>query len=287
MGENKQVDKGYTDLLAQKAQTVGAGDELQDILIYRESPIPLHHQIKEAILRQLDSGQLRPGDKLPTEKELAQSLGLSLAPVRQAILELAREGYVQRSKGKGTFVSNPKIEQAITILTSFTESMQDKGIPSEMRVIAFESIAPPAEIASQLRLNEHESVIMLKRLFILNGQPATIITSFLSQSRFSGLLQVDFTGQSLYHLLERDYQIQLARAENYLEVIPCTLSDAMLLNIRANSPTLVITGVSYDTDQLPVEYVHALYRTDRFRFFIESHKVHADVFHLLTYMATE
>ncbi len=271
---------------ALKEQGVGEAYDAKKIVIYRESPVPLHHQIKEAILRQLESGILHPGDKLPAEKELAESLGISQSPVKQAILELAREGYVQRSKGKGTFVTSPKIEETINILTSFTESMRRKGIQPETRVIDLASVSPPPEVALQLRLSEHEPVIMLKRLFLLDGQPSTIITSFLSQSRFPSLLQVNFTGQSLYRVLERDYQVKLSRAENYLEVIPCTAEDAVLLSIHVNSPTLIITGVSYDADQLPVEYARVLYRTDRFRFFIESYKAHENVVHLLTHMAT-
>ena len=97
---------------------------------------------------------------------------------------------------------------------------------------------------------------------------------------------MNFTGQSLYHVLEREYQVKLSRAENYLEVIPCTAADALLLNIRVNSPILIITGVFYDADQQPVEYARVLYRTDRFRFFIESYKAHENVVHLLTHMAT-
>lgn len=286
MLEGEHLISVSEDPLALKEQVVGEAHGVRNIVIYRESPVPLHHQIKEAILRQLESGILHAGDRLPAEKELAESLGISQAPVKQAILELAREGYVQRSKGKGTFVRSPKIEESINFLTSFTESMQRKGIQPEMRIIALKSVTPPPEVALQLCLNEHELVIMLKRLFLLNGQPATIITSFLSQSRFPGLLQVNFTGQSLYRVLEQDYQVKLSRAENYLEVMPCTAADAVLLDIRVNSPTLVITGVSYDADQSPVEYARVLYRTDRFRFFIESHKAHENVVHLLTHMAT-
>jgi GntR family transcriptional regulator len=286
MLEGEHLISVSEDSLALKEQAVGEAHGVRNIVIYRESPVPLHHQIKEAILRQLESGILHAGDRLPAEKELAGSLGISQAPVKQAILELAREGYVQRSKGKGTFVRSPKIEESINFLTSFTESMQRKGIQPEMRIIALESVSPPREVALQLCLNEHELAIMLKRLFLLNGQPATIITSFLSQSRFPGLLQVNFTGQSLYRVLEQDYQVKLSRAENYLEVMPCTAADAVLLGIRVNSPTLVITGVSYHADQSPVEYARVLYRTDRFRFFIESHKAHENVVHLLTHMAT-
>jgi len=87
-------------------------------------------------------------------------------------------------------------------------------------------------------------------------------------------------------MLERDYQVKLSRAENYLEVIPCTAADAVLLSIRANSSILIITGISYDADQLLVEYARILYRTDRFRFFIESYKAHENLVHLLTHVAT-
>src|SRR5260221_12447570 len=150
---------------ALKEQGVGEAYDARNIVIYRESPVPLHHQIKEAILRQLESGTLHPGDRLPAEKELAESLGISQAPVKQAILELAREGYVQRSKGKGTFVRSPKIEEAINILTSFTESMQRKGIQPETTDIDLASVRRPPEVALQMLLSEREPEIMLERLF--------------------------------------------------------------------------------------------------------------------------
>src|SRR6266571_1087781 len=148
---------------ALKEQGVGEAYDAKKIVIYRESPVPLHHQIKEAILRQLESGILHPGDKLPAEKELAESLGISQSPVKQAILELAREGYVQRSKGKGTFVTSPKIEETINILTSFTESMRRKGIQPETRVIDLASVSPPPEVALQLRLSDHAETPFLAR----------------------------------------------------------------------------------------------------------------------------
>lgn len=277
MLESERFMYASGDPLAREVQAAG---EAKTIVIHRGSPVPLHHQIKEAILRQIEASILRPGDRLPTEKELAEALGISQAPVKQAILELAGEGYVQRSKGKGTFVCGPKIEETISILTSFTESMRRKGIQPEVRVISQASVSPPPDVAAQLHVGEREPAILLKRLFLLNKQPATIITSFLSQSRFPSLLKADFTGQSLYHLLERDYQVKLLRAENYLEVVPCTAADAGLLGIRVHSPVLLITGVSYDADQLPVEYARVLYRTDRFRFFIESYKAHQNIVHL-------
>ena len=75
-----------------------------DLEIDRESPTPLHHQVYASIERQIRDGVLRPGDRIQQERQLAAAAGISLAPVRQAILALVRDGYLERTRGRGTFV---------------------------------------------------------------------------------------------------------------------------------------------------------------------------------------
>src|SRR5260221_371079 len=90
--------------------------------VRRHSPMPLHHQIKVAVLEGVEQGWLEPGAQLPRERELAQTLGVSLAPVRQAMADLTREGYVDRIRGRGSFVRDRKLVEKIQILGSFHQS---------------------------------------------------------------------------------------------------------------------------------------------------------------------
>src|SRR6266700_4519932 len=96
--------------------------------VHRHSPIPLHHQIKVAVLEGVEQGWLQPGEQLPRERELAEALGVSLAPVRQAMADLTKEGYVNRTRGKGTFVRNRKLVEKIQILCSFHAPVRRQGV---------------------------------------------------------------------------------------------------------------------------------------------------------------
>ena len=96
--------------------------------VHRHSPAPLHHQIKVAVLQGIEQGWLSPGSQLPRERRLAEALGVSLAPVRQAMVDLTKEGYVDRTRGKGTFVRERKLVEKIQILGSFHGSMREQGL---------------------------------------------------------------------------------------------------------------------------------------------------------------
>ena len=94
------------------------------IAVSRSSAVPLHVQIRRAIQERIASGELGPGDRLPTEHEYARTFGVSIAPVRQALLDLADAGLVVRQKGRGTFVRGARLEEEIDLLTSFTDSLR-------------------------------------------------------------------------------------------------------------------------------------------------------------------
>src|SRR6266567_2419804 len=98
--------------------------------ISRGSPVPLHHQLRQLLQEQIDRGSLRPGQQLPHERQYAEHLGISLAPVRQALLDLVRLGYLIRVRGKGTFVRDDKVIEKISLVGSFTAS------PSRWRATA-------------------------------------------------------------------------------------------------------------------------------------------------------
>src|ERR1700739_4609429 len=96
--------------------------------ISRGSPVPLHHQLRQLLQGQIERGRLRPGQQLPHERQYAEYLGISLAPVRQALLDLVRMGLVFRVRGKGTFVRDDKVIEKISLLGSFTDSLRSQGL---------------------------------------------------------------------------------------------------------------------------------------------------------------
>src|SRR5207302_7816857 len=132
-------------------------------VISRASAVPIHTQFRTHLLRRIERGELRQGQKLLSEREYADKLGVSLAPIRQAILDLVKEGYLHRTRGRGTFVQEAKVDEKIAILSSFTQSMRAKGLDPDIH-IRFRGLvdADPA-IAAALRTRERK-LLLIRRI---------------------------------------------------------------------------------------------------------------------------
>jgi GntR family transcriptional regulator len=252
----------------------------------RESPIPLHHQVRNYLLGCIERGELLPGQILLQEREYAARFKISLAPVRQAILDLVKEGYLYRVPGRGTFVREQKVEEKISILSSFTESMRAKGLSADLRVIEQGVGKAPPHISPLFAADEQEFVNLHRVAFIKDAAVA-LLSSYLPLQLVPGLEQVDLNGKSLYKLLEERYGIVLARAENTIEVVRCRSAQSSLLGVPPGTPILQVEGKTYDVKDRFVEFAQVLYRADRFRFTIESFRRDDRVLHLIGTPGTE
>lgn len=248
--------------------------------INRNSPIPLHHQVRNYLLSCLENGELQPGQQLLHEREYATRFGLSLAPIRQAILDLVKEGYLYRVPGRGTFVHEEKVEEKISILSSFSESMQAKGLNVVLHVIKLSLDKAPSHLRTVCGL-ENQQVVSLQRVAFVENKAIALLISYLPAQLVPGLETQDLNGQSLYKVIEERYGIVLVRAENTIEVVRCPAAQAILLNIPSGTPMLQVEGKTYDVKDQFVEFAQVLYRTDRFRFTIESFRRDDRVLHLI------
>ena len=257
-------------------------DVLQNELmpINRESQVPLHHQVRNYLLGCMERGELLPGQKLLQEREYAARFGISLAPVRQAILDLVKEGYLYRVPGRGTFVREQKVEEKISILSSFTESMRAKGFSAVLRVVELRVENAPAIVRSMPEIQDQQFVV-LQRVALVEGTAIALLTSYLPSRLVPGLESLDLNGQSLYRTLEERYGIVLARAESTIEVVRCRGSQSIVLGVPQGTPMLQVEGKTYDVKDQFVEFAQVLYRADRFRFTIESFRRDDRVLHLI------
>src|SRR5947207_941572 len=146
--------------------------------INRDSPIPLHHQVRNYLLGCMERNELPPGQRLLQEREYATRFGISLAPVRQAILDLVKEGYLYRVPGRGTFVREQKVEEKISILSSFTESMRAKGLNALLRVVELRVGKAPASIKALLQADDQQFVF-LQRVAVVEGKAIALLSSYL------------------------------------------------------------------------------------------------------------
>jgi len=257
-------------------------DVLQNELMpmNRESPVPLHHQVRNYLLGCLERAELLPGQKLLQEREYAARFGISLAPVRQAILDLVKEGYLYRVPGRGTFVREQKVEEKISILSSFTESMRAKGLSAVLRVVELR-IDKAAAVVRLIPETQDQQFVFLQRVALVEGTAMALLTSYLPSRLVPGLESLDLNGQSLYRTLEERYGIVLARAESSIEVVRCRGTQSIVLGVPQGTPMLQVEGKTYDVKDQFVEFAQVLYRADRFRFTIESFRRDDRVLHLI------
>ncbi len=125
-------------------------------MIDKHSSIPIYYQIEEIIRAQIDNMTLKPGDLLPSERELAEKYQISRMTARHALTNLVNQQLLYREKGKGTFVAHKKIAQPLSGLTSFTEDMEGRGMKTGNRVVDFQIEFVPNSIATELGINNEK-----------------------------------------------------------------------------------------------------------------------------------
>lgn len=244
------------------------------VAISRASAVPLHLQIRRAIQDAITSGELPPGSRLPTEHEYARRFGVSIAPVRQALLDLADAGLVVRRKGIGTFVQGARMEEEIDLLTSFTDSLRRRGADVAMRVLDQERLPAGPEVAGALGLRPGSPVVRLRRVASIGDEPAAVLDAWLPAGQFDRL--ADLPGfdddRSLYATLEREFGVELGMARSRIEVARSTEEEAGLLQLGEGAAVLRIVSVTEDTDGRRIEVSWVTYRSDRFVFTMTSRR---------------
>jgi GntR family transcriptional regulator, N-acetylglucosamine utilization regulator len=232
-------------------------------------PVPLHHQVYLDLRSAIEAGEWRPGDRLPPERELAERYGCSLITVRRALGDLARERRLERTRGRGTFVTRPPIDLDLDGTMSFTEELQHLGHDPATRVVTARTIPADHAVAEALEIGLGASVVHLERLRMADGEPLLLEQVFLPEARFPGLLASDLEHGSLYDLLTERYDTPVTRAREALEPIALPAREAQLLGVEPHRPALLIEGLAYDRSGRPVELARSYVRGDRTRYYVE------------------
>lgn len=233
------------------------------------SAVPLHHQLRMAILAQLEAATLVAGDRLPPERELADTLGISVAPVRQAFLDLARQGYITRLRALGSFVNEKLYEEKVSTLGSFSDMMRRQNSAYETRTELSHLGPAPQEVLDALGIGGANALRLL-RVALLDGSPAALLDAYLNAERFSGLVGDGLEQQSLYRTLKDKYGVEPRRATNTIEVVRCGPDEAGLLGVEPETPTARVTSVTFDQGDAAFEYVQITFRPDRFKLTFDS-----------------
>ena len=233
-------------------------------------PIPLHHQVYLDLRARIETGEWPVGARLPAERELAERYGCSLITVRRALADLAREERLERTRGRGTFVTTPRIVRDLTSTFSFAEEMELRGLRPRTELVTARREPAGEGVAEILRLEPGAPVIFLERRRSAADVPLLLEQVRLSAERFPDLLEADLEHGSLYdHLAER-YTCHIERIRETLEPVLLPSREARLLGHERGLPALLLEGVAFDQDDLPVEASRTYVPGQRSKFLIES-----------------
>lgn len=201
----------------------------------KNNPIPLYYQLVERLKEQIQLGDLKPGDQLPSERELSDQHGISRMTVRQAIAYLVQQGLLEVKRGIGTFVAAPKLAHDTLHLLGFTEELMQRGGAVTSQVLEQSLVFPSASVASGLNLNADAPTVKLVRLRLAEAVPLLLETTFLPASLCAGLETEDLTTQSLYSLLETKYGLHLKYARQTLEATVANEYESRLFGIEVGT----------------------------------------------------
>jgi GntR family transcriptional regulator len=233
----------------------------ESVLPKNRNGLPAYQRIQTAILKRIEGGHLRPGDAVPSERDLAKIHQVSLMTARHALASLEREGLVERRRGIGTFVAAPKIH--FNKLMSYTEQMAGRGLNAGSRVLFARILDNESEAAAKLSLPPTSSILKLERLRHAAGEPFALETCYLNAADFPGLQDAPIGRESLFGILERNYKVELGYADEEIDATAADPRISELIAVPRRDPVLRIRQVIYSTKGKAIMYVLGFYRSDR------------------------
>ncbi len=236
----------------------------------RQSLEPLYCQISDVLQSMIDNSELSPGDRLPSEHEIASQYNVSRNTARLAINALIMRGLAYRVKGKGTFVTQRRMRYGLMQLTSFSEEMRRRGMSAGSKVLSLVCETPPPKIAQRLQLDAQTQVYKIERLRLANGEPMALHLSYVPCDLCPGLEKEDLSQASLYDLLEVKHGLRIAYADQVLKPAIASQYEADLLTVYPGSPLLLVESLAFLDRGMPVEYARLIYRGDRYEFPFQS-----------------
>ncbi len=226
---------------------------------------PIYRRIASSLEADIAAGRIKEGDKLPSERVMAEKHGISRMTARQALQHLAARGILVTRTGQGTFVSQPAIEQKLATLTGFTEEMERLGRRPSSIVVASGPGDADRLCAAALDLPIRGAVHRLMRVRLADGQPVAMETTEVRADVAPGLLEMaDFAHESLYDILRKHYRVEPTSAEQSLKAALAPPAVARTLELADAAPVLELTRRTFDSNGAAFEFVRSVYRGDAY-----------------------
>ena len=219
----------------------------------------LYERAQQHVIEMIEGPDYAAGDRIPSERELAERYRISRMTMRKAIDKLVARGLLERRGTSGTYIPVPVIRRPITghmFSHGISEIVRACGGVPGSRLLFFEQHEAHSRVAERLNIRTGDPLIVIRRLRTVNDLPFCVETTHLPQARVPGLAADDLFGrQSLYALLASRYGIEMGGGHGTISVSAATTQEAELLGLRSDSPALIFRAVANDRQDRPVEYL--------------------------------
>jgi GntR family transcriptional regulator len=216
--------------------------------------VPHYWRVYEVIRRRIEDHEYAVGSFLPPEAELCALLAVSRTTIRKAVELLVDDGFLMVRRGRGTEVLDFRAIQKLQWITSFSETLRERGCAVAYRELKVQRVNASASLAEDLQVAVGSPLMLVHRLVLADGKPIALVDNHLVPDVVPGLEAKvrRIQSQSLYAFLEAEYGLSLGAATDFITARVATTEEMARLRIPAGSPLLFVRRITY-TDDRPVE----------------------------------
>lgn len=231
--------------------------------IDKKSEIPLYQQLAHSIKKAVDEQKLKENDKIPAENEFCKIYDLSRTTVRQALDILEKDGYIYKLRGKGSYVSTPKIYQNRSSFSKFYDDMRSLGKVPVSKIISLKIKVADVYVREKMQLEENEMLCQIKWIRYGNNEPLIYETINLNYKLVDGIEMKELTDKKLYDILSEEYGIKMTHGKELFYPCKLDINEAKNLGLKENDLGMKVERVVFQGKDV-VEYTTSTVRGDRF-----------------------
>ncbi len=237
----------------------------------RDHNLPLYYQISREIIEKIQTGELLPGMRVPSENEIVKKYEVSNTTARKILNEIESLGWALKIKGKGTFVQRNTIERSATRILSFTKNMIEAGYTPSTKILETKEIADGySALISGRKYTIKGPVFKIHRLRYANNIPMMMEVRYINKQFCPDIENQDFSGSLYDNVYEKIYKLRLSEVVQELSAIMMNTGIKEFFDVKEATPAFLIEGVTFCGKEMILEMEKSIYRGDKYKFTVRA-----------------
>lgn len=240
-------------------------------MINKKNNLPLYYQISREIIEKIQTGELVPGMRVPSENEIVKKYEVSNTTARKILNEIERLGWAVKIKGKGTFVQRNTVERSATRILSFTKNMIEAGYTPSTKILEMKEIPSGySALISGRQYTIKGPVLKIHRLRYANNIPMMMEVRYISKQFCPDIEKQDFSGSLYDNVYEKVYKLRLSEVVQELSAIMMDTGIKEFFDVTDAVPAFLIEGVTFCGTEMILEMEKSIYRGDKYKFTVRA-----------------